>query len=108
MASKRTFGIAAAAALLAVGGIAVAAGPYTEHDEASETKIALAQVPKAAMEGAKARITAITEAEQVKLKDGRTIYELKGKDKAGKTVELYVSAEGKVLGTEGEEHEHKK
>lgn len=108
MASKRTFGIVAAAALLAAGGVAVAAGQYKEADEASETTIALAKVPKAAMDGAKTQLTGISKAEQVKMKDGHTVYELKGKNKAGKTVELYVSADGKVLGTEGEEHEHKK
>jgi hypothetical protein len=107
MASKRTVTVTVGAALLAVAGIAVAAGQYSERDEASETKIALAQVPAAAMEGAKTQLMSITKAELVKMKDGRTIYELKGKHKAGKTVELYVSAEGQVLGTEGEEREHK-
>lgn len=102
MASKLTIRLAAAAAL-AVGGIALAAGQYNEQDEASEAKIALAQVPEAAMQGAKAELTSITAAEMVTMKDGSTVYELKGRNKAGKTVELYVSAEGQVLGTEGKE-----
>lgn len=40
------------------------------------------------------------------MKDGRTVYELKGKNKSGKTGELYVSADGQLLGTEGEERNH--
>jgi hypothetical protein len=33
-------------------------------------------------------------------KEGQTLYELKGKTKAGKTVELMVAPDGKVLGPE--------
>ena len=94
----------AAAAIAAIGGIAVAA---VQIEEASEKKVALDQVPAAVMTGAQTELSGIKGAELVTLKDGRTIYEVKGKDKAGKTVELYVDTDGKVLGTEGKEHDSK-
>lgn len=103
MASKRTLGIAAAVALVAIGGIAIAAKQMDEKNEVSEQKIALDQVPQAAMQGAQTKLTTVTKAELVKLKDGRTVYELKGKSQAGETVELYVSAEGQIVGTEDED-----
>jgi hypothetical protein len=97
MVSKRTVAVAAGAVLLAVAGIAVAAGPMHEH---KEKQIALADVPKAAMDGARTQLTSISKAEVVTTKDGQTLYELKGKTTAGKTVELMVAPDGKVLGPE--------
>lgn len=102
MASKRNLLIAGAIAAAAVGGIAIAADQMGEKNEVSEQKIALDQVPQAAMQGARAQLTTVTKAELVKLKDGRTVYELKGKNQAGKTIELYVGADGQIVGTEGE------
>jgi uncharacterized membrane protein YkoI len=99
MISKRTLGIATALALMA-GGVAIAASQEGGLDEVSERKIALDQVPQAAMQGARAQLVSVTKAELVTLKDGRTVYELKGKNQAGKTLELYVSADGQILGTE--------
>jgi hypothetical protein len=105
MASKRTIMIAAGAVVLAVAGVAVAAelderGENKIVGEHSEKKIALDQVPAAAMAAARAQLTSVTKAEQVTTKDGRTLYEVKGKNSAGKTVELFVSEKGEVLGTE--------
>lgn len=102
MASKRTLGIAAAIAVAAVGGIAVAATEMGEKNEVSEKHVALAQVPPPVMAGGRTRLASITKAELVKLKDGRTVYELKGNDKAGKSRELYVATDGKVVGFEHE------
>lgn len=100
MARKRTLGITAAAALLAAGGIAIAATRHAESNEVSEKKVALSAVPPAAINGAKTQLTSISKAELVQLKDGRTVYEIKGKTGTGKTVELYVSADGKDVRTE--------
>ncbi len=102
MASKRNLMIAAGAAVLAVGGVAIAADQLGEKNEVSERKIALDQVPQAAMNGARTQLVSVTKAELVKLKDGRTVYELKGKNTAGNTMELYVDANGQVVGNEGE------
>lgn len=102
MASKRTLGIAAAVAIAAVAGIAIAADQMGESNEVSEQKIALNQVPQAAMQGARTQLTSIRKAELVQLRDGRTVYELKGKNQAGETVELYVAANGQIVGTEDE------
>lgn len=96
--------VAVGAAVLAVPTIAIAANEVGEH---REKKIALSEVPQAAVDGAKARLASVTGAEMVTTKDGRTLYELKGKTSAGKTVELFVTAEGQVLGTE-DEMEHKR
>ena len=78
----------------------MAAAHVTEKDEQSEKKIALNEVPQAAVNGAKTQLTSITKAEVVKLKDGRTVYEIRGQRNDHRTVELYVSADGQVLGTE--------
>lgn len=102
MPSKRTLGIALGAAVLAIGGIAIAADRMGDRNEVSEQEIALSAVPQTAMAGARTRLASVTKAELVKLKGGRTVYELKGKDNAGETVELYVNAEGQMVGTEGE------
>jgi hypothetical protein len=103
MTGKQIFIAAVGAALLAVPVLAIAADQVGEH---SEKAIALSEVPKAAIDGAKTRLTSVTKAELVTMKDGRTLYELKGKTSAGKTVELFVTADGQVLGTEDEmEHE---
>jgi hypothetical protein len=96
MANKRTIPIAAGAALLAIAGIAVA-GPMHEH---KEKPIALADVPKAAIDGAHTQLSSISKAEIVTTKEGQTLYELKGKTNAGKTIELMVAPDGKVLGPE--------
>jgi uncharacterized protein YpmB len=101
MARTRTLSIAAAAALLAIGGIAAAATQFSEKDELSEKKVALTDVPQAALDGAKTELVSVKKAELVQLRNGQTVYEIKGKNKAGKTVELYVSADGQVVGTEG-------
>ena len=43
----------------------------------------------------------ISKAEQVTRKaDGSTLYEIKGKNSDGKTIELFVTPEGQVLGRE--------
>jgi hypothetical protein len=96
MASKRTVALAAGAALLVVAGIAVA-GPLHGH---KEKPIALTDVPKAAIDGAHTQLASISKAEIVTTKDGQTLYELKGKSSTGKTVELMVAPDGKVLGPE--------
>jgi uncharacterized protein YpmB len=97
MAGKRTVAAAAGAAFLAVAGIAIAAAPMHEH---KEKQIALTEVPQAAMDGARTELTSINKAEVITTKEGQTLYELKGKTKAGKTVELMVAPDGKVLGPE--------
>lgn len=97
MTPKQMLIVAAGAAVLAVPGMAVAADQVGEHQE---REIALNNVPAAAVEGASTVLTSIAAAEEVRTKDGRTIYEFKGRNDLGKTVELYVTADGQVLGTE--------
>lgn len=104
MTGKQILIAAVGAAVLAVPVIAMAADQVGEH---SEKPIALSEVPKAAIDGAKSQLASVTKAELVTTKDGRTLYELKGKTSAGKTVELLVTADGRVLGTE-DETEHKR
>lgn len=99
MAHKLTVLVACAVAFVAVAAAAA------QLKEASESKIALDKVPVAAKKGAQGQLTGIGGAEKVTLKNGRTVYEMKGKNKAGKIVELYVDEFGKVLGTEGPEHD---
>lgn len=103
MTSKRNLVIGAGVALLAAAGVAAAAGMIGERDEVSERKIALSEVPQAAKDGVKSQLNEISKAELVKLKDGRTVYELKGKTPAGKTMELYVSDSGQVISPESED-----
>lgn len=106
MATKRTLIIAAGAAVLAVAGVAVAAelGERDENriiGEHTEKKIAVDQVPQAAMAAARAQLASVSKTEQVTRKaDGSIVYEIKGKNNAGKTVELFVTPEGQVLGTD--------
>lgn len=104
MASKRNLLIAAGVVALAAAGIAVAAQLHEQHEnriigEHTERQIALDQVPPAAMTAARTRLASTTKAEQVTTKDGRTLYEIKGKTSAGKTIELFVSAQGDILGS---------
>ncbi len=99
MVSRKNLWIGAVAAVAAISSIAIA----SERNEVSEKKIALSDVPAAAMQGARSQLASVTKAELVHLKDGRTVYELKGKSQAGKTVELYVSADGQVVGTEDDD-----
>lgn len=105
MSSKRNLGIAAGVVILAVAGIAIA-GELNEQKENqligkhTEKNIALNQVPQTAMAAAQGKLTSISKAEEATTKDGRTFYEIKGKNSAGKTAELLVSSEGQVLGTE--------
>ena len=96
MASRRTLAVGTGVALLVAAGIAVAAGPHGHR----EKPIALSEVPQAAMDGARTQLASISSAEIVTTKDGATLYELKGKTSAGKTVELMVAPDGKVLGPE--------
>lgn len=105
MARKRNILIAAGVAALAIAGVAIAAelderGENRIIGEHSETKIALDQVPAAAMTAARAQLASVSKAERVTTKDGRTLFEIKGKTSAGKTVELFVSEQGEVLGSE--------
>ena len=104
MTGKQMLIAAVGAAVLTVPAIAIAANQVGEH---SEKAIALSEVPKAAIDGAKSQLASVTKAELVTTKDGRTLYELKGKTSAGKTIELFVTADGQVLGTE-DEMEHKR
>lgn len=106
MASRRNLVIAAGVAVLAVAGVAVAAELHEQEENRiigkhSEKKITLDQVPPPVMAAARTQLASISKAEQVTVKaDGRTLYEIKGKTSAGKTTELFVSAEGQVLGSE--------
>lgn len=102
MGSKRTLGIAVGAAVLVITGIAIAADRIGEKNEVSEQEIALSVVPQPAMAVAKTRLASVTSAELVRLKDGRTVYGMRGKDRAGETAEFYVSTEGQVVTAEGE------
>ena len=102
MASKRT--------LTVVAGVGAAALAIAQNHEANENRIIgkhserdipLAQVPEAAMNAARAQLASISKAEQVTRKaDGSTLYEIKGKNSDGKTIELFVTPEGQVLGRE--------
>src|SRR3546814_7745701 len=58
------------------------------------------------MNAARAQLASISKAEQVTRKaDGSTLYEIKGKNSDGTTIELFVTPEGQVLGRErSEEH----
>ncbi len=105
MANKRTLLTAAGVVVLSAAGIAIAAELEEQSEnriigEHSEKKIALDAVPQAAMAAARGQLTSIRKAELVTANDGRTLYEIKGKTQAGKTVELFVSPEGQVLGSE--------
>lgn len=109
MASKRTIGISAGLAVLAVAGVAFAAQQSHEANENriigehSEQEIALNQVPQAAMNAARGRLASVREAELVTRKaDGSTLYEIEGRDQAGNEVELFVTPQGQVLGSENE------
>ncbi len=105
MIGRKMLIAAVGATMLAVP--ALAAEPVGKHEE---KKIALSEVPKAALDGAKSQLASVTSAEQVTAKDGRMLYELKGKTKAGKMMELFVTPEGQVMGPESKmEHkmEHK-
>ena len=107
MASKRTltFVAGAGAAALAIAGVAIAQSHEATENriigEHSERDIPLDQVPQAAMKAARAQLASISKAEQVTRKaDGSTLYEIKGKNSDGKTIELFVTPEGQVLGRE--------
>ena len=106
MASKRTLTVVAGvgAAALAIAGVAIAQNEANENriiGKHSERDIPLAQVPEAAMNAARAQLASISKAEQVTRKaDGSTLYEIKGKNSDGKTIELFVTPEGQVLGRE--------
>lgn len=100
MGGRRNLIIASGIGLLAVAGIAFAAADSGQENEVSERRIALAQVPHGAMAGATEVLASVRAAELVKLKDGRTVYELKGKTPTGETREVYVTASGQVVGTE--------
>jgi hypothetical protein len=97
MTLKQMSKAAVGAAVLMVPAIAVAADPVGEHQEKA---VALSEVPPAAMDGAKTVLASVSKAEVVTTKDGRTLYEFRGRNDLGKTVELYVTADGQVLGTE--------
>lgn len=106
MASKRTLLIGTGIAVLAVAGVALAAQQNHEANENriigphSEKHVALDQMPPAVMDAARARLASVREAELVTKKaDGSTLYEIEGKDQAGKKVELFVTPEGQVLGS---------
>ena len=96
MTRKQMFTAAIGAAVLMVPAIVVA-DPVGEHQE---KEVALNEVPPAAMEGAQTVLASVSKAEMVKTRDGRTLYEFRGRNDLGKTVELYVTADGQVLGTE--------
>ena len=96
MTRKQMFTAAIGAAVLMVPAIVVA-DPVGEHQE---KEVALNEVPPAAMEGAQTVLASVSKAEKVKTRDGRTLYEFRGRNDLGKTVELYVTADGQVLGTE--------
>ncbi|AMU92935.1 hypothetical protein ATM17_40370 (plasmid) [Sphingopyxis macrogoltabida] len=107
MASKRTLTVVVGvgAAALAIAGVAMAQNHEENENriigEHSERDIPLGQVPQAAMNAARAQLASISKAEQVTRKaDGSTLYEIKGKNNDGKTVELFVTPEGQVLGRE--------
>ena len=104
MASKRTLTVVAGvgAAALAIAGVAIAQNHEANENRIigkhSERDIPLAQVPEAAMNAARAQLASISKAEQVTRKaDGSTLYEIKGKNSDGKTIELFVTPEGRVL-----------
>ena len=94
MASKRTLTVVAGvgAAALAIAGVAIAQNHEANENRIigkhSERDIPLAQVPEAAMNAARAQLASISKAEQVTRKaDGSTLYEIKGKNSDGKTIE---------------------
>lgn len=91
--------IAAVAANLALSGVAVAAGARGKNHEAGERKLALSQVPHGTLAGATEVFESVIAAKLVKLKDGRTVYEVTGKTHAGRTAKFYISASGQVLGS---------
>lgn len=106
MASKRTLLIGTGVAVLAVAGVALAAQQNHEANENqiigphSEKHVALDQVPQAVMDAARTQLASVREAELVTKKaDGSTLYEIEGKDQAGKKVEFFVTPEGQVLGS---------
>ncbi len=108
MASKRTLTAVAGvgAAALAIAGVAIAAQNREENEnriigEHSERDIPLDQVPQAAMNAARGQLASVSKAEQVTRKaDGSTVYEIKGKNNDGETIELFVTPEGQVLGSD--------
>lgn len=106
MPSKKTLGIGAGVIALAAAGVAFAAIENHEANENriigphSEKHVALNQVPQPVMAAANARLGSVREAELATRKaDGSTVYEIEGKSKAGKKMQIFVSPDGKVLGS---------
>lgn len=95
--------IIAGAGILALSGCALAVQERGEKNEVSERRLALSQVPQGALAGATEVLAFVSGAELVRLRDGRTVYELKGKSHTGETLEVYVSGGGLIIGTEGED-----
>lgn len=86
-------------ALTAFGAVALAGGLVTSA-QARETRIPLDRVPAVVMTAAKTQLSAISIAEQV-TRRGKLFYDVRGKRSSdGKTVELRISSDGKVLGLE--------
>ena len=78
-----------------------------QSEESREKTIRLAEVPMAARNAAqKALGTAPTEAKVVSGTSPQE-YELSAMDKSGKEKSVHVSADGKVVKEEKEEHEHR-
>jgi uncharacterized membrane protein YkoI len=89
-----------------LGAFALAAAPgfaqESKSEEAREKPIAMAQVPKPAVDAAKKTLGPnLTEA-RVMTEHGKTVYELSAKDASGKEKSVHVSADGKILKTENE------
>ena len=94
--------VAAGLGMVVLAGIAVAAAERGESNEVSQQRIALKQVPQGAMAGGSEVLASVSGAQLVKLKDGRTVYELEGTTHTGERLDVYVAGNGQVLRTEGE------
>ena len=85
--------------LMAFGVAALAAGPALAHEE----KVDLAKVPAPAVAAAKKVAPAVKWTGATKeTEEGKVLYELSGKDAAGTSIEVEVTADGKVQAVETE------
>jgi uncharacterized membrane protein YkoI len=92
--------------LAALGALSLAGSPALAHgnkaEEAKEKSVAMAQVPKPAVDAAKKALGADPTDAKVMTEKGQKVYELSAKDASGAEKAVHVSASGKVMKTETE------
>jgi len=85
--------------LLGLGSLALAAGTARGQSAGDETAVPLAKLPAGVLEAAKKAAPGVTlRRATTTLEEGKTYFDLYGKDGQGREVDVEVSARGKVLG----------